>query len=381
MTSALNLAPLLLAYATLFFVGTFDNARGAVLPVLLKDLGLSDTQGSLFFFTASCVAFLVSLAYPWLRKWTSDIGLLRVGIFSASFGFMAMRFAVDLPTLLIGAAIFGIGFGTTMVAQNLVVVNASPPHLHTRLLSGLHSQYALASVLAPLVVNALFFAELHWQQIFFLLGAAALVLGLGSLWVRRPEGSPDAPSESTLDPEIRSSAWFFVISYSFYFWGELAIASRLPLYLTRTQGYSVENANYYLTYFFIAMLVGRTGFSFFKPEISRKAVIFTSFIATILCSMVGLLVHPIGFVIAGFTLAPSFPFMLGYVKILFPNNAMKVTSLAIATGSVTIMSMHVIIGTLTDRFGIAFSFWTIPITQVLGLVSIMLHSRIFNKNR
>ena len=153
----MNRAILALAYATMFAFGFLDNARGPAFPEIIDQLHLTSLQGSQMFALASLSALLVNLfGKKWLT-WPGPMNSLRFWLFMQVIGCFGTGLAGTLqpayPILIISSILLGAGSGGSSICINVLTVHASTPKTKRRALSGLHSMYGIASMMAPILVG------------------------------------------------------------------------------------------------------------------------------------------------------------------------------------------------------------------------------------
>ena len=380
----------LLAYLSLFVYGFFDNARGPVFPDLLRDFSLSDQAGSYFFLLASAAAMLNNvLAFRWMERhgsyWTMRVysavqvvGMVLIGI-STSYGMV-----------LVGAIVAGISMGGLGIAHNVLVTESVPQHLRRQALSGLHCCYGVASLLAPLYVTGLYEIGLSWKTV--MIGIAlgpALVVLIAETERRRARKAKQAqtvniepgfaPGEAvpTPPPSPRGSSrrWgavaFFGIVMTLYVIGEISIGTRLVLFARRDAGFSVENANFLLTGYFLLLFLGRLAFAVLKIPLSSLWIMILSATLGALTYALGLVHEPWWFALTGLAISMFYPVGIAMIGDETGSDAGFITSWCITMQSLGLMAMHFLLGALADKWGLGRALWIGPACLALALVLLL----------
>jgi MFS family permease len=159
---------LIMGYSALLCLGFLDNSRASVFENMTVALGLSDERASLFFVIPSLCAFVSSLLIERFIGRLGSVFILRLGLSAMGLAFVLFGLSKDFDFILLEATLFGVGFGLVSVAQNVAVSEASDSAaLQRSLFSGLHSMYALASLMSPILAGFLFALSLSWSEIFF----------------------------------------------------------------------------------------------------------------------------------------------------------------------------------------------------------------------
>lgn len=189
------------AVALIFLAATQALAVTTVMPVVSADL-----DGDALY----AVAFAGTLA-------TSVIGMVAVGAWSDRsgpvaplttavvlfvIGLVIAGVAPDMPTLVAGRLVQGLGTGGQTVALYVVVARIYPAHLHGRVFAAFSAAWIVPSLIGPFLAGAV--AEyLHWRWVF--LGVAILTLVAFAIAFARLRGIPvqtDEPSDRAIAARI-----------------------------------------------------------------------------------------------------------------------------------------------------------------------------------
>lgn len=298
-----------------------------------------------------------------------------------AIGFYLMSHASDMQRLFLFAAVFGLGFGTTSISQNILVFENAPLIKRRQIFSGLHSMYGLASLASPLVAAYFMREQVQWRGAFAissLVPALLFVLSLGFIFTKSQSVEIETSQQKppTLLPH-KAMVWVWAFINAFYLFAEISISSRLVLYLHRHQHMSLVDATQYLTGFFLTLWLGRILFTVFHfRRFSTFQILAYSQIATAICIAFGLLWNPMWLAISGFCLAPIFPFMMEYVAHLYGEHCQKPMSFVVGFGSLAIVIMHVVIGVVTEQWSLSAALWIGPLGLLLSLALMFLSSRL-----
>lgn len=378
-----SLLLLVLAYLGLACAGYLDNLRGPFFPEVLTDLNLRDDVGALFFSCASLLAFFASPLFDYLKKYASVLQIWMFGVMSMAIGFFLMSHASGMTMLFLCAAVFGLGFGTVSIGQNLLVFENAPNQKRRQIFSGLHSMYGLASIASPLVAAYFMRENVQWRQAFAwsaLVPLILFVMSLSFIFAKAKEKTIDTntPAQIAITPlPHRAMVWIWAFINAFYLFAEISISSRLVLYLHRHQQMSLVEATQYLTGFFVVLWLGRILFTVFHfRRFSTFQILTYSQMATASCIALGLLHHPIWLSLAGFCMAPIFPFMMEYVAHLYGEHCQKPMSFVVGFGSLSIVVMHVVIGIVTEQWSLSAALWIGPLGLLLSLALMFLSNQL-----
>jgi len=357
----------LFSYISLFLYGLLDNMRGPIYPSLLAKYDLNNVIGSLFFSATSSVFMLAAALAPKVLFKRGYLKSVRESLFVIFVSQVIFYLAPNFLLILVGCVLMGYGVGILSVVQNVLVLIASPQKYASRIMNGLHANYAAASLLAPLIVALIFRNGLSFKFVFFIGGLLSLIIFIGSYLVTRVE-----EPVRTESPDMKSLFKFKYLSIgvllSSYVAGEVLISSRLAQFLTNTHGFSNEQASLWTSGFFVALLAGRLTFTAFHFEVSLKKLLKILFFVAIVLSIVGIYVSPVLLICVGFVVSPLYAMIMILAKKEFPDEIERITSLVIVLSGVFIIAMHFAVGYLTDLFNIQIGLNLAPAFFILCLI-------------
>jgi MFS transporter, FHS family, glucose/mannose:H+ symporter len=357
------------AFLCLFSSGLLDNARGPLFPDVLRGLTLTDTDGAWLFAAASAAGFGGSLAGPVLIARVRVSHGLRLGLLLAAAGVGAVSVARSAGALAAASALFGFAFGLLNVAQSTLIQRSVPPALQRQAFGGLHSMYAVASLLAPLVVGAAARAGADWRRTFLALAAVPVGLLVLSIFLREPPAktTETRAASAPVDP---TRAVVVCLLAALTVAAELALSTRLVLHLQRLE-YDPDVARLYLSGFFLCLLIGRLTLSFVRTTRTHRELLALSAGAGLVLSMLGLLLHPGFLCLTALALSFSFPTLSALVADEFPGAFDRVTGHLLAVVCVVVMLTHWALGRLSDATSLWHALWLSPAFLALALALIL----------
>ena len=369
---ALRLAPLALAYASLFALGMSDNSRGAIFPELLADLRLGDTAGSLLFAITSAGVIAGSLGSRRLLARLGVRTLLQASLLVMGLGLLALAGVGGLPGLLVVSLIFGVGLGGLALSQNMMVEQSAPPELRRRAFSGLHAMYAVSSLLAPLAVAAVYRAGGSWRSVLATLGPVSFLVLIAAWGVRAPQGrAPARPAgaEEAAATPLGLGPWLIAFATGGAVVAELLISTRLPLLLQR-EGLAPEPAKLYLSAFFACLLGGRLFVTVVPLRLGNRALLTISAAGALLFFAAGLGYEPRLLPLVALFLAPFFPVATDLLAEEHLEHLDRGISLTMACVSLLLIPAHIGVGALSEVIGLRRALAIGPAALVLTLVLI-----------
>lgn len=347
---------ILISYASLFVFGLSDNIRGPLFPEILKDFNISDSVGSLMFALSSLSGFIASyFARNLLRRYDRR-SILQYACLGLTISLLALALAPNFYIFLFFSIIFGLNSGIIGLVPNVLVPLGSSPEKKQQLLSGLHAMYGIASLIAPMLVAAISFITGSWRHTFAVTALAPFSLFIYSFHKShnthhsKPKISKEEHKKNkkkNFKPQV-----FLAFMVSFAVAAEVMISSRLALYMRRVWNYDLEMSSLFVTYFFICLLCGRLLFTGVKFNRSIRFQLSGCLIITAILITLGLLIHPLFLAAAGFSIAPFYPLAIALISSEFPNDLDTAVSYMMATDSMMLALMHILVGKLSDQFGI-----------------------------
>lgn len=372
---------ILLSYASLFVFGISDNVRGPLFPEILKQFEVSDSVGSLMFALSACSTLIASYGSRKLLRRYDRLRVLRIGAISLTLSMWGMASAWSFLPFLVFSFCFGLSMGIIGLVPNILVSVGTPSIYKQRMLSGLHTMYGLASLMAPLLAATMERLTGNWRFSFLAASVAPLLLLIYSFSKshknlhKKAEFSLEshkANKKKNFKPQM-----FLALMLSLAVATEIMVSSRLALYMQRQWNFSMEHAALYVTYFFIAMMIGRFLFAMVHFRISPRSLLALSLGSSLLCMMIGLLWNPFYLSLLGFTIAPFYPLTISWISEQFPEDIDSAISYLMAVDSVMLITMHLGVGKLTDIYNIHTAFFLGIGFMLIGLVMVTAYPYFF----
>lgn len=370
------------AYVSLLSLGLLDNTRGPFLLDLTKDLSFTDTQASLLFVVPSFFSFLGCQFSNLLVYRIPPLRGIYYGMLIMGCGFLALANMMGIWSLVLWGGVFGIGFGMVSVFEHVAIQMGATEKTRRKLLSGLHSMYALSSLMAPLLIKYLYILQWTWRQGFVLVAMVPIVLSGLFLFLRRggPEIDVERPREKTTRSHI--THYLYVgLAVACYIGGELTISTRLTLYVRRYTEATPEFATYYLAVFFLLLFLGRILFTVFDSgRWKTETILLWSFSLSFFSFVCGLWLSPWFMSLCGILMAPCFAVCMDYVFDVFKSRAPEAMAYVMGMASLLIVPMHYAIGVVGDMWGLRVALMIGPALLVLSFSMLSLRGWVFKES-
>ncbi len=366
------------ACLSMFVLGMSDNIRGPLFPELLNHFSLSNAQGSFSFAAASAAGLLGNIVAGQLLNRMTLGRLLSLSVFIMGLGLLMMGLAPSFFMFLVGSAVFGGSMGLVGLTQNVLVTESAKGKSQSKSLAGLHGIYGLSSLLAPLVASysALTFGS--WRAAFFV---TAVIAGVISFLAAMAQAVPKFEVHRAIEKnkQQRTSKKALLLLggvLAFYVVAEILVSSRLALYMRSYFDKDLKESSLYVTSFFVCLLAGRLLFAVKAFSISLKSQLNISLVASLICLLLGLLLHPLFLVVLGFTMAPFYPISLAYISEQAGMYQREFITFALSFQSFCIIAMHLGVGYLTDTFGLFYAFTVGLLALVFALICVNFHPQV-----
>lgn len=370
---------ILLSYISLIALGLADNIRGPVFPDYIQYFSLSNSQGSLFFTCTSVMSLLSGYTAQFVIQKLGRVRTLQASLLLLVISQFGIALSPSFYGTLFFALIFGLAMGTMGVAQNVLVIAASPPGKLQKMQSGLHSIYGAVSLMAPVVVNFCAWMWGSWSAAFFLTGILGVLVLIPTF--KKVEERYEAHEDQAQTEASRSEQVFFSLILASYVAAELMVSTRLALFVRREHNYTLESANWLNSGFFLFLMIGRLLFIFWQPKRSIKLQMTLSLLGSLVLIFLGLYWHPWCLALAGLAMAPFYPLTMTMAGKMFSKSLDVVASYCIAMSGVTVVLMHQWVGLMSDYVGLVWALWIGPFFILLSLFCIFIYSNIFKHRR
>ena len=380
---------LIFAYMSMFILGISDNIRGPLYPELIKFFSLSNSQASLSFAFASGSAFFGNGMGALILKRIHLDRLLAISIFLMMIGLFIMGIAPFYNFYLGGTILFGFSLGSTGVAQNLLITENSNSYNQAQVLSGLHGIYGLSSFIAPYLASRapIWFSQhttewiylTQWRSSFFITCGISLIVFILILFIAPKPGFLGPIQHNELIHGKKSSVttmMWFAGFFASYVGAEILISTRLALYMRTYFDMSFEESSNYVSYFFIFLLTGRLFFAFKSFKLKLKKQLYFSLLLSLMALILGLWLHPFFLAIAGLTMAPFYPLAIVYISEVTGFQKRRFLTFVMGIQSLSVISMHIGVGYLTDAFGLLYAFGLGIVLLIGSILCLYLHPKI-----
>jgi fucose permease len=290
------------------------------------------------------------------------------------FGLACLGLAVsDVWALtLVIAFLGGVGFGVFQV--NYAAIFSRGFGARSGVVMSLMSvAFGLGSILGPAAIGVIGSHRYAW-----LLGACGPLSLVVAALVSRVQFEPE-PGHQNMSQARDSSSnlnlaliGFVILSFT-YVAAEGSISFWGATHLREARGFSADGAAFLLSFFWIALTVGRALSAPVAMRVSSQDIILGG-LALSLAALLLVQVTPFGYVLAGLFFAPVFP--AGLVWLGRVSHDQRATSAFLVASSLGSLVSAPMVGALVQGFGPEVIPWAITVFTALSLICVVWLRRI-----
>ncbi len=263
-----------------------------MLPELLRTEKLSLNQGGTLLLGAYFGFVLATLLTGFLSDRVGNRIVLFLAGLLLAFGLFGVSLNVSYVFLILMMGCIGVGLGAIEVGANGLIVD-----LHRekagRYLNLLASFHGTGSFLVPLYVGYLIDLGVTWQRVYL---SVVLLAGLlAAAFALSPRAVAVASKREaswnwrkTLRIGFQGEMGWYYLLIGTYVAVELGHAAWLMEYLQQVRGMSVTRSSYYLSGFFVMIMLGRFFGSFIVERLGYMRVVGWALLGGALCLIVGI---------------------------------------------------------------------------------------------
>ncbi|MGI6567494.1 MAG: MFS transporter [Firmicutes bacterium] len=375
-----------LSYISLVLNGFVLNALGPVMPIVIKEYGLTLAAAGTVF-TSQGLGRLLSVFLS--SSWSDRVGrrpVFRLGGILTFTGAGIYAVSPGWPGQIAGAAIFGAGLGMLDGVSNALI---SDMYAESRglALNRLHLFFGVGSLVGPLVA-AFFLGVLNsWRVLFLCVALAAAA----HFFFASKQVYPEAAGGKKLGHEelkagrarILSSPEFWLLSGIMFTYSGIGhiISGWVNTYLSGELAATVFIASLILTLYNVGIAVGRLFWGNVSERIGYPATLLVCALGGFVFGTSAVLVRQlwlvgVSFTLTGVFLAGLFPLAVACGTSLFPQLIGTVSGYLITGASLGGMLLPFLVGAVSDVVGLRFGMLAAPFFGIIQVaLAVSLHRR------
>ncbi len=335
-------------------MGATFSMTGALLPVIIRDLQISDAQAGLLV-SSPALGYVITAAFAGALG--DRLGFKRIWLAGTALGMLALGGVALAPSfywILLAMAAVGLVAGAFDGAINPLIVSMYGARAGG-ILNWVHLFFGLGATLTPLLVGLGLRAGLPWRLFYALLASYVLLIGLTILLAHFPAKTQavEAPPLS-LRRTLRSRlVTLGVITMFLYVGSEASIFSWAALYLERLHAVPVAIASLGVSLMGAAMMVGRLICGRIAERVGyKRLVVGGSWLGALGAVAMLALAGPawpwIGIAVTGLAFAGIFATLMADVTQRTPGHTGAVAGLICSAGGLGQIALPWLIGQVAD---------------------------------
>lgn len=353
--------PLLAAFLCF---GVNANVIGATLPPILDQFGWSYVEAGLVM-AASSAGYLLAAFLSGLL--VHRLGHRLIGAAGQALLAMGLALFAAWPSAWVNGALFflvGMGGGSMELVVNTAIVRMERGG-QSRLMSVMHSMFAVGAIVGPLAAGWLLAAGGQWRMVFRVMAGAAVALGvvLAALPYQRLGGDVGGQREHVKlgallrQPVLALGSLILLL----YVAAEMGAAKWIGAYFTRELRSSDSAGAYALAAFWAGLLAGRFGIGWWYHGSRLGAVLLvlgTMMTAGLAAAsaMVGPAAAAIAFAVAGLGCSAIYPVTMSLVGRYAKGGSAAACGMASMAGAAGEIAGPLAMAAISERLGLRAGF-------------------------
>lgn len=359
-----------------FFSGTATLIIGAVIPHLMKEIGLNyiGAGGILTFFYIG--NFCGSFLYTALSAKFGDKATITFMTFLSVLCFAALITTPPLIVINTSVLILGLTKGSITLFNNYYVNNMYENPAPKS--SVLNVMFAVGAFISPFLLSSILLLNLNWRYILVLIAIIAVFVMAGfftadkdtlKFYKMHAKNTVNTASKSQISFLYNKDFYINVLLLFFYLGFEYSINGWFITYLKDTGIMSISLATTMVSVTWIAILISRLFVAKLSQKVSSKKITaFDSFgLVVCFCLLIAtknIFVIVISLFLLGLFMAPVFPLVYAISKSSLQGSAFAMTVFTALTSMGGILTPYVI-GVISNNFSINTAILTLIFNAVL----------------
>lgn len=369
----------ILMYIVMMIVATTEGLINMCGVNLRESFSINDTTFSLMFTFGSIGYLICNYIGGYLSEKIGQKKLVLVGLIGVIF---MNILEASAPNFFIFAVSFALiqGFlGLISIAVNTIIpiIWLTGQAIAMNLT---HFAYGVGLSSSQKISGMLLNDGIAWRKIYIGSAIITSIVFIIFLFVKLPDKEKEFNSEKVSLSEVLQgkTTWFLIIALGFYIMSEQGTGRWLPTYIeTNYIELNKSQVASYISIFFLLLTIGRLIGGFIVNKLGElKTVRLFSLIGTILFTT-GLLIGENGLYIislSGFFFSIIFPTGVVIANNSFKKNKAYATGVVITFASLVNTGLNLLIGFISDMFGISVAIYIMPIALFITFLFITLMS-------
>jgi len=372
------------AFLGMLLFGITMTTLGSILPQVIVKFGVDKANAGTLFSLMSFGILIGSVVFGPIVDRYSYKAMLSICAFLVLLGLEGIAFAPSFPALRIAVFVFGFGGGVINGGTNALVSEISEEGRSSGL-AFLGVFFGIGAFGVPFILGSLL-DYFSYSGILAVIGLFVLVPLAFFFLIQFPKPKHEQGFPLQEGASLFKESTLFLLGFLLFFQSgmEITVGGWTSTYFTEELGLSSNNAVYFLSLFWVGMMIARLFLGAMLKK-SSPARVLQSFIGITLVGSVLLLAsHNLwlasgGIFLVGFGLAAGYPVVLGFVGDIYTKLSGTAFSIGLVMGLIGGMILPYGTGVLGDAFGLRPSFSIVPVSLILQFILLVIVLRRFTK--
>ena len=352
-----------------------DNVRGIFVPLIKNDFNINNSQVSMVFALGSIGYMVFTYVGGILCEKLGQKKVFIIGILISMISFKMLSASSSFAFFLAGNLLLNIGFANVGIATNTITPVLFVSY-QAILFTMIHFFYGVGTAFTQRYSGVLLSNGVSWRSIYLYITMVFVVMLLLSFFIKIPTLHKEKKEKIDNGKVFTNKLlYMFAIALGFYVSAEVLVANWFTNFVESSYHLDKLQSSFYLSAFFIVFTVGRLLCGFVVEKYGHLNVVAISLIIACIGMLIGITLKENGFYIivaSAIFFSVGFPTLVMSVGKVFKDNSAYVTGIVITMGSSINMIMNLVMGNLNDLIGTYMSFYLIPFSLFVSVVSVYL---------
>jgi fucose permease len=362
---------ILTCFVSIFGMALSTGIRGILVPNLISSFNVTGGQISTLFSASTFFSiFAIYLGGQWCERYGQKKVILVAQILSGILYFLVAQIS-DFTLFVIGYSAITFSVSVLIISIN-TIATIIPVRYPAILVNLIHFFFGLGLTVSQRVAGLWVANGADWIRIFNIIGMIFLFTAIFTFFMKEPHVELRVAKVRLKELNHLGYLAVIAIGIGFYVASEIQTGNLIILYLKELYAFAEDQAGTISALFFGMFTIGRLlgGLIAEKLGYSRSVMLFT--VSASILYVSGMLLGQSGIYLiaaSGFFYSLIFPTIT--LILAREYGSLRATAIAIVSTAANLMTLisSLMIGGLTDTYGIAAAYWVIPVFIVLSAVS------------
>ncbi|KRQ87239.1 Purine efflux pump PbuE [Caloramator mitchellensis] len=371
----INIVAIIYIFIFMIIVGFSENMRGLFIPIFKDDFNINNSMIGIML-TVSSLGYI-------LFQYVGGILIQKHGHRRAYFfsliliilSFLILSWAPNFYILLLAMFIFNLGVSLFSIGTNSIIPILFASY-QAILMNLTHFCYGFGTSMGQRFTGIFLKNGVAWRTLYFWNGIIFSLLLVIFFFIRFPQVEIENEDEEVKFINVirNKKVFLFIIALGLYVFSELSISNWFANFMITNYKFDTLRASAYLSLFFLVFTIGRFlgGFIVERFGYFNSLIFFFSVAATLFTlGLIGREKYIILISISGFFFSIGFPTIVVIVNNTFKIGKTYILGIIIAATSSINMILSFLVGYLNDRIGTYLTFFLIPISLIISLLTLL----------